>query len=79
MIDIKDLLTLSDGNQYCVASKTMKGNVTYYYLVDVKDNSSIKFCYEDKTPNQIDLVEIDDERLIRRLLISFANNIINEL
>ena len=79
MIDIKDLLRLSDGNQYCVVSKTVKDNIVYYYLVDVKDNSNIKFCYEDKTPNQIDLVEIDDERLIRRLLISFANNIINEL
>ena len=79
MIDIKDLITLSDGNEYCVVSKTVKDNIVYYYLVDVKDNSNIKFCYEDKISNHIDLVEIDDANLIKSLFISFANSIKNEL
>lgn len=79
MIDIKDVLTLSDGNQYCVVSKTVKKNIIYYYLIDIKDNSNIKFCYEDRTLDRIDLVEVDDENLIKSLLISFANNIINVL
>ena len=77
MIDIRDVLTLSDGNKYGVVSKTVKDNVVYYYLIDIKDNSNIKFCYEDKTPNQIDLVEVNDEKLIKDLLLSFAENIKN--
>ena len=34
MIDIKDILTLSDNNKY------------YYYLIQ-ENNSDIKFCYEN--------------------------------
>lgn len=75
MIDIRDVLTLSDGNKYGVVSKTIKDGIVYYYLVDINDNSNIKFCYEDKTPNQIDLVEVNDEKLIKSLLLSFVNNI----
>jgi len=78
MIDVKDILTLSDGNQYGVVSKTTKDNIIYYYLVDTNDNSNIKFCYEDKTENQIELVEISDENLIKNLILSFADNIKNE-
>ena len=66
MINIKDILTLSDGNQYGVVNKT------------TKDNSNIKFCYEDKTSNQIDLIEVNDKNLIENLILSFANNIKNE-
>jgi len=78
MIDVKDILTLSDGNQYGVVSKTTKDNIIYYYLVDTNDNSNIKFCYEDNTENQIELVEISDENLIKNLILSFADNIKNE-
>ena len=79
MIDIKDVLTLSDGKQYGVVSKTTKNNIVYYYLIDINDNSNIKFCYEYKTPNQIDLVEINDEKIIKDLFLSFVNNIKGEL
>ena len=78
MIDIKDILTLSDGNQYGVVSKTAKDNIIYYYLVDTNDYSNIKFCYEEKKANQIDLIEVSDENLIKSLLLSFADNIRNE-
>ncbi len=78
MIDIKDVLTLSDGNKYGVVSKTTKDNKVYYYLVDTNDNSNIKFCYESRNESQIDLIEVNDEELIKSLLLSFANNIKNE-
>ncbi len=78
MIDIKDVLTLSDGNKYGVVSKTTKDNKIYYYLVDTNDNSNIKFCYESRNESQIDLIEVNDEELIKSLLLSFANNIKNE-
>lgn len=78
MIDTKDVLTLSDGNQYGVVSKTTKDNTIYYYLVDINDNSNIKFCYEDKNENQIELVEINDTDLIKNLILLFAKNIKDE-
>lgn len=79
MIDIKDIIMLSDENQYGVVSKTTKDNVVYYYLVDINDNSNIKFCYEDKSENQIELVEISDADLIKNLILSFVDNVKNEL
>lgn len=75
MIDIKDILTLSDGNQYGVVNKTIKNNIIYYYLVDTKNPANIKFCYEEKNNNQIELVEIEDKVLIKSLLLDFVNNI----
>ncbi len=75
MIDIKDVLTLSDGNQYGVVSKAIKDNKTYYYLMDINDNSNIKFCFEDRVGDRIDLIEVSDEKLIKKLLLYFSKNV----
>ncbi len=75
MIEIKDIITLNDNNEYGVVSKITKDNTIYYYLVDINNNSNIKFCYEDKTNDILELVEINDEKLIRNLILSFTENI----
>lgn len=75
MIEIKDIVTLSDDNKYGVVSKITKDNTTYYYLVDINDNSNIKFCYEDTSNGILELVEINDVELIKNLIILFNNNI----
>lgn len=77
-IDIKDLLTLNDGNKYIVCSKTKLDNKTYYYLVDINDNKNLKFCLEDNG----DLIELEDKALIQKLLPMFTDevkDIINSL
>lgn len=55
--------------------KVTKNNVIYYYLVDTKNPTNIKFCYEEKNNNQIELVEIEDKDLIKNLLLNFVENI----
>ena len=77
-IEIKDTLTLSDGNKYIVVSKTNSNGKTYYYLVDLVNNKNIKFCEEDHN----ELVEIENSEIIRALLPLFVNaskDILNEI
>lgn len=75
MINISDIITLSDNNRYSVVSKTKKDEVTYYLLIDEKDNSNIKFCYEEPEQQKIKLVEINDKNLIRSLLLPFYESV----
>ena len=75
MIDIRDILTLDDNNEYVVVSKILYEDRIYYYLVDKKDNANLKFCYE-KGDN---LVELNDKVLVTKLLPLFleaAKNVI---
>lgn len=44
--NIKDIITLDNDKEYVIASKTNYEGKIYYFLVDVNDNSNIKFCYE---------------------------------
>lgn len=67
IINIKDTLVLDDSNEYVVISKIFYDNKNYYYLLDKNNNSNIKFCFED---NDV-LVEIDDRKLITKLLPLF--------
>lgn len=71
IINVNDLLTLSDAHSYIVSSKIRYENIDYYYLVDKDDYSNVKFCYEDKG----DLVELDDKLFIMKLLPLFLENI----
>lgn len=74
IIDIKDVLTLDDKNDYVVISKTIYENKTYYYLVDNNNNSNLKFCYEENDS----LVELEDKELTTKLLPLFLKNIEKE-
>ncbi len=67
MIDIKDVLTLSDNNEYVVVSKIDYENKTYYYLVDNNNHNNLKFCYLDND----ELVEIENKGLTTKLLPIF--------
>ena len=70
-INKKDLLTLDDGNEYVVVSKVSYKNREYYYIVNINDNSSIKFCYLDRDQ----LVELNDGALVKELLPLLKNNL----
>ena len=67
MVDIKDVLTLSDNNEYVVVSKIFYENKIYYYLVDINNNNNIKFCFQDNN----DLIEVEDKELNTKLLPLF--------
>lgn len=74
-IDIKDVLTFDDKNKYVVVSIVDFENKTYYYLLDINNNSNVKFCYEDNG----ELVEIDDSKLITKLLPLFLRVVQKEV
>ena len=76
-IDIKDTLILDDKNEYVVVSKIKVKDKYYYYLVDIKNNENLKFCYQ----NDEELVELNDKELTTKLLPLFlekANQKIKE-
>ena len=68
-IDIKDIITLSDDNEYVVVSKTDYQNQIYYYLMDKNSKENIKFCVENSSNSS--LIEVEDKELIQRLLPLF--------
>ena len=71
MLNIKDIVTLSDDNQYQVISKTEYEGLIYYYIVDINDLTNIKFLYE----NIEYLTEVEDPELIKKLIPILYNEI----
>ena len=69
-IDIKDIITLSDDNEYVVVSKTVYQNNTFYYVIDKNNIVNVKFLMEKSENNS--LVEIEDKDLIQILLPLFV-------
>ena len=75
-IDIQDVITLGDEQEYVVVSKTTYQEKTYYLIVDIL-HSKTMLCYEDKE----ELVESKDKDfntklypyLLKELLKSMKN------
>ena len=68
IINITDVLTLSDNNEYVVVSKTNYDSIEYYYLIDKNNDANVKFCYLDND----ELVELDDKELTTKLIPFFV-------
>lgn len=73
MIKENDVLTLSDGNRYYVANKMTKDQIAYFYLVDIDTPSNIKFCYEEREDDQINVIVLHDKTIIQELIKDFLN------
>lgn len=71
MINIKDTLVLDDENEYVVVSKANYNDKIYYYIINNNDNSDFKFCYQEND----ELVEIEDDKLIKELIPLFFNGV----
>ena len=69
MINIKDILVLDDDNEYVVVSKALYNDKTYYYIISNNDSSDFKFCYQVND----ELIEIEDDKLIKKLMPLFFN------
>ncbi|MDR2570552.1 MAG: hypothetical protein LBD23_09680 [Oscillospiraceae bacterium] len=70
-IEIKDIITLSDNQNYAVCSKIKYQGITYYYLIDVENNENIKFVQEKQTGDKITMLEVEDKELLQQLLPLF--------
>ena len=75
MINIKDSIVLDDDNEYVVVSKVRYDNKEFYYILDKYNSSNFKFCYLEND----ELVEIDDEDLIKQLLPLLLDSIKEEI
>lgn len=73
-INIKDILTLDDDNEYVVISKLSYEEKNYYYLIDKNNVTNVLFCVEDKD----ELVELIDKELISKLLPLFLEAVQTE-
>ena len=71
-IDIKDLITLDDNNEYAVCSKAMYQGIEYLYLIDINENQNFKFAHIEARENELELKETFDKKLIQALLPLFA-------
>ena len=72
---IKDVLTLSDNNNYVVASIAEYDNKTYLCLVDINNNDNKKFCYLNKD----EVIIIEQEDMNEIVLLKLMNNIVYTL
>ena len=72
---IKDVLTLSDNNNYVVASIADYDNKTYLCLVDINNNDNKKFCYLNKD----EVIIIEQEDMNEIVLLKLMNNIVKTL
>ena len=75
MINLRNIITLSDDNEYIVVGKINYENIIYYYLVDINKNDNVKFCYQ-KDDN---LVELNDSNLIKELIPLFSKQAMEEI
>ena len=72
-VEIKDLITLSDGNKYVVCSKVNYQEKNYLYLIDIDNIENIKFGIVKQRENKKFITEIKNDELIRQLLSLFYN------
>ena len=71
VIEIKDTINLSDGNEYVVCSKVNYENKWYLYLIDINNMKNIKFCEEIKENDSHKVVEVDNTTLLKTLFLLF--------
>ena len=63
-MDIKDVLMLSDGNKYVIASKIEYEYKIYLYLVDMEDSQNTQIGYLEND----EIIIVEDKNIIRKLL-----------
>ena len=68
-----DSVVLSDKNEYLVVNKNNYQNNIYYYLIDIHNNTNIKFCVEKSETKS--LIEVEDANMIQKLVTIFASSI----
>ena len=78
-IEYQDIITLSDKNKYVVASKISYNNSKYVYLVDIKDNTNVKFAEIEENNLLSELDNVIDEELLNQIIPLFYNNAINDI
>ena len=74
MIDKNDIITFNN-SEYLVISKVEYENLTYLYLVDIIDNTNIKFVSVDND----EVVIVTDNDLLNKLFKLIINDLKSDL
>lgn len=72
-INTNCIIILDDHNEYAIVKKLFYQNKNYYYIVDINNNSNLKFCYQDNDT----LVEIKNASVLKEIIPLFSNSNIN--
>ena len=72
-IEIRDRITLNDGNAYIVVGKVCYQDRNYYYLIEATRNDSFKLCYEKAGTNI--LIDSEDKDINTALIPLFAEQL----
>ena len=70
-IDEKDIVTLSDDNEYVVVKKVIVNGLKYYYVANVKDMFEVKYLREEGQK----LVQIHDDDELKRVVEEVAKTV----
>lgn len=68
MIDVKDTISLSDGNEYAVVSKINYEGFTYFALVDMESNTNIKIVKEIEHEGNLSVEEITKNEILEKII-----------
>ena len=71
-MEITDILTLSDNNEYMITSKVNYDYKIYLCLVDINNNKNVKFCYLDND----EVVLVKKESLNEALVLKLFNQMV---
>ena len=74
-MNIRDVLTLSDSNEYVIASKVNYNNKIWLCLVDINNHKNIKYCYLDND----EIVVVKKETINDTLLLKMMSSMLKEL
>lgn len=67
LININDIVTLSNGNEYLVTNKIHYEEKDYFLIINMNDNTDFKTVVIDG----FDFVVVKDELLIKKLILLF--------
>ena len=71
-LEINDIVSLSDKNDYVVTGNVEHNGETYFFIVDVNNLENTKFCKLSKKVDRAALIETHDKKLIQELVALFA-------
>ena len=71
MFNKDDLLTLADGNKYCIVDEYTSNGIVYIYLVDINDNTNVIF---GKLEND-EVVEVTNEKELENMIKQISEHL----
>jgi hypothetical protein len=78
-LNIKDIITLEDNQEYVITSIAEYEDEYYYYLVDINKISNIKICKLILNQENYGLLEIEDDQLLSKIIPIMYETINNEI